>query len=514
MTIDGVERTLDETVLVIADGNKPVAIAGVMGGLNTEVTASTKNILLEAALFNPVSLRRTSRKLGISTESSYRFERKIDPESVLYASSRAARLIVQHAGGVAGDVVERGTKGAPRRPIELVHSRLTATLGVDIPRESVKKALSSLGCRVKGGSKEMLTVEPPSFRNDVESEIDLIEEVARIFGYGKIPVTVPAIPLDYKPRLPLDRLLEERIGSLLAAEGLYEVLTYSLMSRRDLESAHLLDEAVVDIANPLSQEQESMRPSMIPGLLKVIEWNINRKARELGFFEIGALYRKGRPEGTPEGPSGGPHEERHLAIGLSGEVRGNWRSPAREADFFDLKGFLETVFGELGLRGAQFVRGERAMFSAGSSASISVDGTHIGYIGEIAKDVLARFDIKQKVYALELSIDEIAKRWAPHDRYIEPPKYPFVARDLSIVVDKAVENARIVRIIKERGGSIVRDVVLLDRYTGTQIPDGKVGLTYRIEYLDPSKTLEDGEVTSAHAAIYNGLVSEAGAAVR
>ncbi len=507
ITIDGIERKLDETMLVIADKDKPIAVAGVMGALATEVTASTKNILLEAAVFDPVSIRRTARILGISTESSYRFERKVDPEAVLRASDRASGLIAQEAGGAAGKIVDIGGKAAAKKTLVLRYGRLNGLLGVSVPPAKVKDILQSLGFRIRAILKETLTVEIPSFRQDIKAEVDLIEEVARIWGYEKVPLTLPPIPSNQTERVEKERVLAGRIRGILTACGFDEALNLSLLSSKDLESANMLDYDIVSIENPLSAEQEVMRPSLIPGLLKSVAWNINRKARGISLFEIGSVYLESGAKGFTE--------TKRLSMVLSGSSSGSWKTAPQGFSLFDLKGALDALLKELGLEDLELTRAEYPFLSKGASASIDLKGIGpAGCIGEISKETLDGYGIKQKIYAIELSLEEIFKNSLPRARYKEPPRYPSVTRDVSIIVDKGTENARILGVIKETGGAITANVETVDVYTGKQIPSGKVGFTYRIEYLNPSKTLEDAEVTTLHSSICAALTARLGAELR
>ena len=507
ITIDGIERNLDETVLVIADKDKPIAIAGVMGGLGTEVTQSTRNILLEAAVFDPISIRRTARRLGVSTESSYRFERKVDPESVLCASDRASALIEKEADGSIGKTMDIGIKIAAKGSVALRYSGLQRILGLPVPFAEVKKILKSLGFRIKGTSGNVLRLETPSFRQDIKVEVDLIEEVARIWGYDKIPLTIPPIPSDQAPRVDAERIFEGRIRGILTACGFDEALNLSLLSANDLESANMLNADIVSVENPLSAEQEVMRPSLVPGLLKSVAWNINRKAKEISLFEIGNTYLKSGAKGFIE--------TKHLSIILSGSSTGSWKTPPQECSLFDLKGALEVLLKELGLEDVCLIRTEHPVLLKGSSASIDMKGVGpIGFIGEVSQETLGSYSIKQKVYAAELSLVEIFRNSRPSARYHEPPRYPSVTRDVSIIVDKGVENSRILGVIRETGGRIVSSVETVDLYSGRQIPSGKIGFTYRIEYLDPSKTLEDTEINTVHSKVCNALTAILGAELR
>ncbi|MDD5436171.1 MAG: phenylalanine--tRNA ligase subunit beta, partial [Candidatus Omnitrophica bacterium] len=328
VTIDGVERELNDAMLIIADKSRPIAIAGVMGGLNTEVTHSTKNILLEAASFDPISVRRTRRALGISTESSYRFERKVDLNNIADASDRATSLIYELAGGEACDFIDIGKKAAQTKEITLRLPRLNAVLGLEIPPEKVKKIANSLGLRIKKSAKDSITVETPQFRYDLNAEVDIIEEVARIYGYNKIPSSVPAV-VAQDEKVPPDVVAGNKIREVLAGMGADEIITYSLLGGNLLKMACLADSKVAEVKNPLSSEQEVMRPGLMPGMLTSILWNINRKTKDLKLFELGKIYTK-----ESETKFG---EKRYLAIGMAGEVSGG-AQVARPCGGCDLEG--------------------------------------------------------------------------------------------------------------------------------------------------------------------------------
>ena len=504
-TIDGVARPLDGSTLVIADSTRPIAIAGVMGALNTEVTSSTRNILLESAFFDPVSVRRTSRSLGLSTESSYRFERRADPANILYSSDRASGLIVGTAGGAIGELVDIGDKAPPRKEVTLRHSRCNNILGVEIAPSKIKAILSSLGMRAESLSKDKVKLEIPSFRNDLQREIDLIEEVARIYGYGKIPLAIPDIP-DQPARIPSGVAAGKRIRAALTGLGFDEIITYSLLSKREVAAAGVSGkDEIIEIENPLSAEQEVMRPSLIAGMLDSMLWNLNRKNKDLKLFELGNIYIK---ETT-----GKFSERMHLSIGMTGEARSNWAEGSRESGFFDLKGAVETLFLELGIEKFSFKRAKHGLFSA-SSASIEAAGEAIGMLGAIDKKTLANFDIKDAVYYCELCAGALLKHAAVEKRFKELPKYPSVSRDISIVVGIEAANADIIASIKDSASAILKGVKLIDRYAGRQVPDGKISLTYRLEYHDSAKTLEEKDVSAAHATVIAALESKFGAKLR
>ena len=503
-TIDGVERNLDETNLVITDSAKPVAIAGVMGGLNTEVNYSTKDILLEAAYFDPVSTRRTSRKLAISTESSYRFERKVDIANILYSSDRAAALIAELAGGRIDSLVDIGQKTHVAKTVALSYEKLDSVLGVEIAPARTKNILSSLGLKPISSTKDKIKFEIPAFRYDLNNEIDLIEEVARVYGYSNIPETIPAV-LDQPVRLPYDAVIEKRIRETLIGLGMDEIITYSLLGREMVSDASLPAEGIIEIANPLTAEQEIMRPSLIPGLLNAVRWNINRKTKDLKLFELGKVYIKEAENKFTE--------KRFLSLGITGEIS-NWAAVSRQAGFFDLKGIVETLFLQLGIKEFSFKYAKDESFAASGSASIEIGGEALGVMGETARKTANNFDIKDTVYICELSVDAIIKSASLEKRFSEPAKYPSIFRDISLIVAKNVANAELVDLMRQTASSILKEITLIDKYEGKQIPGGKQSLTYRLEYQDLNKTLKERQVSEVHAGILRALDEKFGAKLR
>ena len=506
VTIDGIERTLDDSMLVIADASRPIAIAGVMGGLDTEVTSSTKNILLEAAFFDQVSIRRTSKKLGISTESSYRFERRVDAQNISYASDRAANLICELTRGQAASLTDTGKKSADKpNAIDLRYSRLNQVLGLEIAPARIKKILVSLGIEIKKSSKAGLKVEAPSFRNDLKMEIDIIEEISRIYGYEKIPVTLPNI-ISQASRLPSNIKAEKIMRCRLAGIGMYEIITYSLLSKKVLQSARLSEDKVIEIRNPLSSEQEVMRPSLIPGMLNAILWNKNRKAGDLKLFELGNVYLK-------EGP-GKFIEKKHISLAVIGQAYSSWMGGCRGSSFFDLKGKVEMLFAELGVKRVSFKTARVAGFSGAACAAIEVEDEAVGVIGEADKNMLKDFDIKEPVYICEICVDYLLNHINLEKRLEELPRYPSVFRDMSIILASQTRNSDIVSCVKSTAGSILKEIKLIDSYSGKQIPEGKISLTYRLEYQDPKRTLEDKGVSDAHSKILQALAEKFGAKLR
>ena len=503
-TIDGVERELSDTMLIIADKSKPIAIAGVMGGINTEITYTTKNILLEAASFDQISVRRTARALGIFTESSYRFERKIDPNNIIHSSNRATGLIFEMASGAISEFIDIGKKDTPKNTVTLRLSRLSSILGLDIPLQKVKKIINALGIKIKKASGDNVNMDLPQFRCDLSNEIDIIEEIARIYGYNKLPSTIPGI-VEQGEKVPPSIIIERKIREILTGLGLDEILTYSLLSKKVLNMACLTNDSVVEIKNPLSNEQEVMRPSLMPGLLSTVLWNINRKTKDLKFFELGEIYLKSAEDKLVE--------KKHLAFTITGEVS-NWVEGSREQNFFDLKGFVEVLLSELGIEGAIFKQIKDDAYSYSCAASVEILGETIGKIGEVSRMILNNFDIKETVYFCEICLDIILKHANLGTRFIEIPKYPSVYRDISLIISKETSNTDLMTLAKDAAGTILNEIKLIDRYSGKQIPEGKVSLTYRLEYRDLSRTLEEKDISSVHSKILRSLEEKYGAKLR
>ncbi len=504
MAIDGIERNLDIADLVIADKSGPVAIAGIMGGLKTEVSLSTKDILLEAAFFDPISIRRTSRRMGLSTESSYRFERGVDRGNVVYSSDRALELIIGIAGGQAGEFIDLEEVKEPKKTVEFRYERCGKVLGIKMDKDGIGKTLESLGLEVGPSSDKALKLGVPTFRRDLNDEIDIIEEVARIHGYDNIPDTIPKITGN-AGRPPADIMTAKTTRASLCAIGLDEIITYSLTSRSSLAMARMAGDDIVDIKNPLTSEQEVMRPGLMAGILNAVLWNMNRKTKDLKLFEIGNVYAK----------NGGTFsEKKYAAMIITGVTQSAWTGISRQASFFELKGIVESLFLELGITDYSFGGVKYPGLLRSASASIDVGSDKAGVIGEVSNKVLSDFDIKDRVYYCEICLDTISKACKFEKKYRELPRYPSVIRDVSIVTASDVSNDSLVSMMKRSGGAILKDVNLIDRYSGKQIPEGKVGLTYRLEYQDPNKTLEEKEVLISHARIMGELEAKYGARLR
>lgn len=501
-TIDNVKRKLSPDTLIIADEEKPIAIAGVMGGLNTEVGPGTKNILLESAYFNPISVRRTSRKLGLISESSYRFERGVDVESIVEASNRATVLIKKIAEGSAKPLVDKGAKKAKPKTISYDIEKTNSLLGVKIPGSKAKSIFNSLGFKVTGSSNK-LKVKIPCFRRDLNSEVDLIEEAARIYGYEKIPATIPEM-VSQPRRKDTSRIIQENIRQMLIASGLTEVVTYSLISKKALKKFSPEEKDTIAVVNPLSAEQEVMRPTILIGMLGAILWNLNRKVSSLKFFELGNVYYKNKNNFD---------EKLSLVITLTGNFIDTWRQK-RKADFFSIKGIIEAVLCRLGVRDISFEKENVPYLLRSESASLKVNGEKIGVAGKITPKLLSRFDIDEDVYTAELRIDKLLSSMKLKKSFKPIPKFPSVKRDISVLLDSAVPASRIISAIKETGISSIAKIEVFDEYHGKQIPKGKKSLSFSILYQDRNKTLTDAEVDQVHSKVKEALTQKFSAQFR
>lgn len=505
-TIDGEKRNLDQNILIIADKNKAVAVAGVMGGLESEVRGNTKNIFLESAYFNPAVMRKGTRQLGLSSESSYRFERGVDLEGVVNASNCATALIIELGGGQLGPIEDVGTKKFASRTITLRRERLNEVLGVNVSVLRVKNILNSLELK-NTLAKNTFKVKIPSFRWDLEKEIDLIEEVARIFGYENIPITLPQGAVALKE---LNLVKEEKqknaqnlTHDTLRALGLDEVITYGLVSKELLKKSNLSAENIVLIQNPLSREQEIMRPALIPGMLNAIFYNLNHKNNNLQLFELGKVYFGAK----------NPKEKTHLSLALAGQDISDWQNKPKNFDFFALKGIINTLLGNLGLKEIVWPKQNLPYFTE-ESANIAVGGETIGVLGGVNEKVLSNFDIKTNLYLAELDFETILEKGNLKKYFSVLPKYPSVTRDLSLIAEKNISARNIEEVIKKVGGNLVISIKLSDLYLGPPIPPGQKGLLYSLEYQTPQRTLTDQEVNNLHQKITSALSQELGIKVR
>lgn len=508
-TLDDKERTLTADDLVIADAEHPSALAGVMGGGESEVSSSTNRILLESAYFVPRFVRRTARRHGLHSESSHRFERGVDPEMVLRAQDRAAKLLAELCGGkVLAGRVDETAELPQRRTVTLRFPRISKRLGTEVPQETARAILERLGFGVKVDG-EQASVEVSSWRGDVEGEHDLLEEVARHYGYDKIAPTLPSSALE-TPAQNRTRLIESRARLALASAGYDEVVNYSFVAPREL-SVLEPERQPIALKNPLTAEQAVMRTTLLAGLLGNLSHSLNRQVEEVRLYELGRIYLGDQPDGASQ-----PAREPRILAGVLHGKRYNlqWAVPSEPADFWDLKGVVEQILDAAGLRGARFVNADMHAFHPRSSTRIELDGRTLGRLGEIHPIVARQLDLPRGVYAFELDFEALVEASQVTPKFRGVPKFPAVLRDLAVVLPTETPAAEVATAIREAGGALVEEVTLFDVYRGENIPAGRKSLAFAIRYRDPEKTLSDEEAVRTHERIVKAIGEKFGAELR
>ncbi|OGQ12372.1 MAG: phenylalanine--tRNA ligase subunit beta [Deltaproteobacteria bacterium RBG_19FT_COMBO_46_12] len=504
VTLDGVRRTLDKEMLMICDGVKPVAIAGVMGGLNSEIKEDTQKVLLESAYFDPAGNRRTSKKLGLETEAAYRFGRGIDYGGCLSAANRAAQLIQELAGGRALEgVVDAYPVTIKPSPIRLSVKKVHQVLGTDVSAKQVRSYLKDLELEIGGEDEDIILVTPASFRGDLEREIDLIEEVARLDGYERIPITIPKGPPSSEERSK-EFLAERKAIDTLIDHGYDEVITYSFTSPDSWDAIGLpLDDPRrhhLKILNPLTEDLSVMRTTLIPGLLETARYNLSRKNSNLKLFELKKVF-------IPQAGERLPKEVKYLAgVAMGFDRDPHWAFSPRPVDFYDMKGCVEDLLEALKIRGLKFDRAEDIPYlHPGKASRVILEDEVLGVLGELHPQVLDRYEIHGKSHLFEMDFSKMVQWAGEEKRFQSLPKFPEVYRDISVVVDKTLESERVMETIRAFRQPFVEEVSLFDIYEGPPIPEGKKGISYRVRYQANDRTLTDEEVNQYHEKILSRL---------
>ncbi len=493
-TLDEIERTFTSDDLLICDGEGPVAVAGVMGGLESEIRGDTKDVLIECAYFDPRSIRRTSRRLGLHTDSSHRFERGVDPEAIPQVLASAASLIAELGGGAAATTaIDRVAKPFEPRSIRLRPPRAAKLLGTPVSADESLEILEALGCRILEQSDDAITAEAPSWRPDLVREVDLIEEVARVHGYDEIPTAVPRVHPSSAGTAGLLKLTDALRDAAVTA-GLFEAVNYGFLSVDELRRARVSTEAV-ELANPLSEERAVMRTSLLPGLTGAAARAQRHGAREVRLFEIARTFE----------PCGDvlPREDTSLSIALAGQ-RGGWIGGDRPFDLYDGKGvvlaILDRVFGR---RATLAVGDVPAFMHPKRSAVVMLESQPVGFVGEIHPDVGDDLELIGRVVYAELdvaSLYRLAEDLGPAQAQ-ELPRFPAVARDIAMLVRDEFSAGDIADALRDASKGLAESVRLFDLYRGDQIPDGHRSLAFRVTYRDPETTLTDKRVDKVHASL-------------
>ncbi len=507
-TLDSKERNLFPGMLLICDAEKPIALAGVMGGVNSEISEKTVNVLIESACFQQSSIRKTSKALGLNTDASYRFERGVDPKGTVFALKRAALLMKEVAGGqVVHGVVDEHPVPFTEQVIALSTKNTNRLLGTNLDQETMSIHLKSIDFSVKKINEDILEVTVPSFRVDVSRHEDIVEEVARLSGYNNIPTTFPPIPAAIKP-LYKQITIKDRIKDVLIGFGFTEAINYSFVKRSAVDQLRLRPEdsrrCVVEILNPLSEDQAVMRTSLIPGLLDTMHRNISWQTKNLKLFEIGRVFFNTQKKNIQ------PNEIEQLSCLWTGKrVENSWHGSNLDCDFYDLKGMAEGLLKALRLEGIQFtaLSSENCCYhKSGHAASIYIAGELVGTIGEVHHEVLSNYNLKQTAFIMELDLDLLIKRIPENKTYKPLPKYPPVSRDITIIVDQSIEVQSVLKTLEKMDEKILENVELFDVYVGENIPEKKKSLSLRLTYRSNERTLEDDAVNIIHSKISSMLI--------
>jgi phenylalanyl-tRNA synthetase beta chain len=513
-TLDEKERSLSKDTLLICDGEKPVAIAGVMGGLNSEIEESTTRVLIESAYFNPASIRKTSKQLGLNTDASHRFERGIDPLITLTALDRAAQLMVEYGGGTLMQGTIDVCNQIPESPTILLSVRETnRLLGTNFNRNDIQDFLSSIELKVDAGGNDTLSVTPPSYRVDIKRPEDLMEEVARLSGYNNIPTTSPLIPADIRKSVKLiDK--RTRIQQIMTGFGFTEAINYSFMDTSDCDRLRLVPEDpkrnLLEILNPLTDDQTVMRSSLMPGLIGSIRRNLSQQMKNCKLFEIGKIFIAQAKNSLPE--------EMEILSGIwtGARIDPLWNIKEAACDFFDIKGVVEGFFAALKVENIQYTTlpdDQCRYVRPGFSAQIMGDQEPYGIIGELHPHVLRNFDLKQTAFIFEVNLSRLYGI-IPDTKQAKPiPKYPYVTRDITVIIDKDIEANCLLDFVKEMNYNLVEKLHLFDMFTGKQIPAGKKSISFRVIYRSHEETLEDEIVNRLHKEISDKLVNKFKAAL-
>ncbi len=516
-TIDEQPRILTADDLVIADASVAVAIAGVMGGADTEVQAQTTNVLLESAHFDPASVRLTAQRHGMQTEASYRFERAVDPSGTIAALDRVAQIIAQSAGGaVAPGVVDVHPRPREPKHLTLRPERVDAILGVSVAPAEAADALRRLGLTVTVKEGDRFEVTVPTFRPDIEREIDLIEEVAIVHGYDKIPLTLhPSQVLEqgWGPQQRLELLAKE----VLLQCGLSETLTFSMISPREFHRIRLPADSdarrLVALANPMSKQHSVMRTTLLASALRAAEVNARRRILDMAFFELGRVYLPAPGDELPREP------RRLVALATGSPMTSSWNLPGEtgKVDFFWLKGVLEQLLRAMGIDGAEYVPTEHPTFHPGRCARVTLDAKALGIIGEVHNSVQRAYELPDRVYLFEMDFEAISDvAWSAKPR-AAVPAFPAAKRDIALVMpDDAAHSAAVVEeTIREAGGELLRDVMVFDLFTDeAHLGKGRKSLAFSLEFRSDERTLTDDEVDELMQRITRAAQEKLGATLR
>lgn len=517
-TLDNKERRLTAETLMICDGKKPVAVAGVMGGQNSEIQPGTTRVLLESACFNPISIRKTAKQLGLSTDASHRFERGVDPAGTVNALNRAAQLMAELGGGcLVQGVIDAHPDPAPVKRILLSTSQTNQRLGTCLDQQEMVRCLESAAFQVSVQDAETLTAVVPSFRVDVSRPEDLMEEIARIWGYNHIPTTVPRISPATRP-IGRSIAVKDETRDRMAGFGFSEILTYSFIAKNACDLLNLPENDprrnLLPVLNPISEDQAVMRTSLLPGLLSAMQYNLSRQSRNLKLFELGKIFISRGRDQQPE------EIETLAALWTGARIDQTWHGKPVPCDFYDIKGVLENLMTALDVRDLAFSKmptGSCHYTKPGHTAQVLCAGAPVGLIGDLSPAALAGFNLKQPAAIFELNVSALMGHLSNTKRFAPVPRFPSTDRDITLIVDNHFQAIDIINKAKAFQAAFaekwIEDIGILDVYSGQPIPSGKKSISLRVTYRSFTETLADQAVNRVHQGLTEGIIREFNAAL-
>jgi phenylalanyl-tRNA synthetase beta chain len=505
-TLDGIERSLNEEDIMICDSQGPLCIAGVFGGINSGVSENTNAVFLESAYFNPVSIRKTAKRHNLSTDASFRFERGIDPAITDYALKRAAILILEVAGGeITSDLIDVNNNKIEGFPVVLNFENVTKIIGQAIPKETIKKILVSLDIKVTSVSDSSLGLIIPSYRVDVQREIDVIEELLRVYGYNNINFTNKINATISNSGRTEDYKVQNTIGNQLTSLGFHEMMANSLTTPDYIKLSENLKESYnVLILNPLSNDLSAMRQSLLFSGLEAVSFNINRRNTDLKLFEFGKTYHK-LPSGFDE--------PKHLSLFTTGNrLEESWTNAQKPSDFFLFKGYVNSILSRLGINNFHTQPISSDVFTEGIAYANENDV--LVEFGTVKKSILKHFDIKQEVFYADFDWNVVLKSISNKIKFVEIPKYPEVRRDLALLLDESVAFETIYSIARQTEKSLLKEITLFDVYVGKNLPEGKKSYAVSFTIQDESKTLTDTQIEKIMGKLQSNFQTQLGAQLR
>ncbi|MBI3258317.1 MAG: phenylalanine--tRNA ligase subunit beta, partial [Ignavibacteriae bacterium] len=510
-TLDSKVRTLDNQMLMICDALKPIAVGGVMGGENSEITDKTTSVLIESAYFQPSSIRRTGKKLGISSDASYRFERGVDIDNILGALDRAATLISELTGGTIEDgLTDVYSSPISRKKVMMRYERARKIIGVNISDNDMVSLLTRIYSAKIETNTDSLIMEVPSYRVDISEEIDLIEEIARLYNYDNISADLSSkfpsgITLAPEFEKPVSR---DRIRTFFTERGFNEIVTYSFL---DKQQATIFTDNPIELANPLGEEFSVMRPSMIPAMIRTVERNLRNGQTMLRLFDLGKTFNRNNVQSFIPGIE----EQEHLCYVQCGfSDNENWSTKTRNVDFYDIKGITEELCLSLNISNYTFVSHSPQRIFSANALDVLCEGNLIGTVGEVSAEYLSLFGIDTLIFAAEINLSKLYKAKTIERKYKPVTHFPAVKRDVAFVVDSTIEVGAIQKTLVKSGGQLLQTVRVFDVFEGKALGEGKKSVAFSLTFQSPERTLVEQEVGEAVTTMVKEVERTSGAKLR